>query len=124
MYRDLGDRADFYVVYIAEAHASDGWQLASNVADGVVLRQPLTFDEREATAMRCAAALDLSIPTLIDGMDDAALDAFAAWPERIFIAGADGRLRYCGGPGPFEFKPDEARAALEALLAANGLARP
>lgn len=106
-------------MYIAEAHSADGWQMASNEVDGVIIDQPLTLAEREAAATRCAEALQLSIPTLIDGMDDAALDAFAAWPERIFIAGADGRLRYCGGPGPFEFKPDEARAALEALLPAS-----
>jgi len=117
MYRDLGDRADIYVVYIAEAHSADGWQMASNEAEGVLIDQPRAFAEREAAATRCAETLGLTIPTLIDGMDDAALDAFAAWPERIFIAGADGRLRYCGGPGPFEFKPDEARAALEGLVA-------
>ena len=41
---------------------------------------------------------------------------FAAWPERLFVADSDGRLVYCGGPGPFGFKPDEARAALVKLL--------
>ena len=116
MYQALGDRADFYVVYIAEAHSADGWQMASNLAEGVVIDQPRAFAERVAAATRCAAELGLTIPTLIDAMDDAALEAFAAWPERIFVAGADGRLAYCGGPGPFEFDPAAARTALEALV--------
>jgi type I thyroxine 5'-deiodinase len=102
-------------VYIAEAHPSDGWQMASNEADGVVIRQAVTFAEREAAAERCAGALGLSIPMLLDGMDDAALRAFAGWPERIFIFDGDGRAYYCGGPGPFEFEPEEARTALERL---------
>lgn len=119
MHRDLGDRADFHVVYIAEAHSADGWQMASNVAEGVVIDQPRAFAERVAAATRCAAELGLSIPTLVDGMDDAALEAFAAWPERIFIADAGGRLAYCGGPGPFEFDPAGARAVLEQLVASR-----
>ena len=53
---------------------------------------------------------------LIDGMDDAACRAFSAWPERIYIVGADGRIVYRGGHGPYDFHPEEARAALEAML--------
>jgi len=120
MYREFGGRADFYVVYIAEAHPVDGWQMDSNEAEGIRVPQPTTFAERRAVAGRCADALGLSIPTLVDGMDDAALEAFAAWPERIYIADARGRVHYRGGPGPFEFKPDEARAALVDLLGGGG----
>lgn len=116
MYIEHRDAADFYVVYIAEAHAVDGWQMDSNEAEGIRVPQPKAWAERVAVAMRCAEALGLSIPTLVDGMDDAALRAFAAWPERLFVADAGGRLVYCGGPGPFDFKPDAARAALRALL--------
>lgn len=116
MYREFGHVAAFFVVYIAEAHPMDGWQMASNEAEGVLIRQAVTFDERRRAAERCAAALGLTIPTLVDGMDDAARQAFAAWPERIFVFDRDGRAAYCGGPGPFEFKPDEARSALSHLL--------
>ncbi len=116
MYLANRDRADFYVVYIAEAHAVDGWQMDANEAEGIRVPQPTTWAARIAVATRCAEQLGLSIPTLVDGMDDAALRAFAAWPERLFVADAAGRLRYCGGPGPFDFKPDEARAALRVLL--------
>ena len=57
------------------------------------------------------------MPMLIDGMDDAACHAFSAWPERIYILGADGRIAYQGGHGPYDFHPEEARAALEAMVA-------
>lgn len=116
MYRDLRDRADFFVVYIAEAHPVDGWQMDSNEAEGIRVPQPVTFAQRLAVAMRCAEALGLSIPTLVDGMDDAARLAFAAWPERIYIVDTSGKIHYRGGPGPFEFKPDEARRSLADLI--------
>ena len=119
MYRRFRRVANFYVVYIAEAHAVDGWQTDSNEAGGIRIPQPVVFAERWAAAERCAEALGLSIPTLVDGMDDAARTAFAAWPERIFVFDRGGRLAYMGGPGPYGFKPDEGQAALIDVLAAD-----
>jgi hypothetical protein len=120
MYEDFKDRAVFEIVYIAEAHAVDGWQVPSNEAESIRVRQHTELEERRAAAALCAEALDLRIPMLLDGMDDAACRAFSAWPERIYIAGADGRIVYQGGHGPYGFLPDEARAALETLLAGRG----
>ena len=71
---------------------------------------------------RCAAAragverLGLTMPVLVDGMDDAVSEAFAAWPERLYVAEPGGRLAYVGGPGPFEFEPDDAAEALARLV--------
>jgi hypothetical protein len=56
------------------------------------------------------------MPVLVDRMDDAVSNAFAAWPERIYVVDANRRIAYTGGPGPFEFDPDEAAEALEELL--------
>jgi type I thyroxine 5'-deiodinase len=116
MYEAFAARASFYVVYIAEAHAEDGWQTRSNEQEGVVIKQHTTLEERRAAAMRCTRELALTIPMLVDGMDDEAGRAFSAWPERIYILGADGRIVYQGGHGPYDFHPEEARAALERLL--------
>ncbi len=116
MYGAFKDRADMFVVYIAEAHSVDGWQMDSNEAEGIRIPQAVTFEQRSAAARRCAEALGLSIPTLVDGMDDAARKAFAAWPERLYIVDRDGRVAYRGGPGPFEFKPAEARERLGEMV--------
>ncbi len=94
----------------------DGWQTESNEQEGICIRQHTTFEERMAAARLCAERLKLSIPTLVDSMDNAACEAFAAWPERIYMIGADGRIAYKGGPGPFEFNPPEAGEALGRLL--------
>lgn len=116
MYRTFRDRAEIYIVYIAEAHAENEWKMVLNEEEGICIRQHTTFAERMAAARLCAEQLALTIPTLVDAMDNAAAEQFAAWPERIYIAGADGRIAYKGGPGPSEFDPDEATAALRGLL--------
>jgi hypothetical protein len=104
-------------VYIAEAHAVDEWQMESNAQEGICITQHTTFDERLAAARLCERRLNLTIPTFVDAMDNAVSRQFAAWPERIYIIGADGRVAFQGGPGPYEFRSNAAAQALEALLA-------
>lgn len=94
----------------------DGWQTESNEQEGICIRQPTTFEERLVAARLCTERLALTIPTLVDGMDNAVSELFAAWPERIYIIGPDGRIAYQGGPGPYEFKPEEAAEALARLV--------
>lgn len=116
MQDDFQGQAEFYIVYIAEAHTIDGWQMESNEKEGIRIAQPTVFPERMAAAKRCATDLRLRIPTLVDGMDNAAYEAFSAWPERIYIIDSNNHVHYRGGPGPFEFNVDEARASLSSLL--------
>jgi hypothetical protein len=116
MYRDFGDRASVVFVYIAEAHSTDGWQMESNLEDDVLIANHTTLEERFAAARAGAARLGLTMPVLVDDMADTVSEAFAAWPERIYVIGADARIAFTGGPGPFEFDPDAATEALAALL--------
>jgi hypothetical protein len=107
----------FYVVYIQEAHPTDGWQVASNEQEGVTYAQPATQDEREAVADACVLHLNLSIPTLIDDMSNTVDQAYAALPDRLYLIGADGRIVYKSAPGPWGFKPDELEDAITGLSA-------
>lgn len=108
------------MVYIAEAHTEDEWQLPANLEDGdFCIRQPRTLEERCAAARLLTPKLDLSLPVLIDGMDNAAAKVFSAWPERIYVVDRDGRLAYTGAPGPGGFKPEEAEETLQRLLSAR-----
>lgn len=85
----------------------------TNVQDAVVYNQPTALDERRAVARDCCEKLNLSMPTVVDRMDNQVDDAYAGWPERLFIIGTDGRIQYAGGRGPFGFKPDEVKRWLE-----------
>ena len=82
----------------------------------MLLAQHRNLDDRFAAARAGVERLGLTMPVLVDGMDDAVSEAFSAWPERLYVAEPGGKLAYVGGPGPFAFEPDEAAEALAALV--------
>lgn len=108
----------FLVVYIREAHPEEGWILPENRRSGIAVNEPTTDAERVAVASNCAAKLEMSMPTVIDGVDNAVASAYGGWPDRLYLVGTDGRIAYQGGEGPFGFKPDDLEQAIERHLAA------
>lgn len=89
LHRTYGDRVAFLFVYIREGGARDGdaW------------REPETQLERLRIANSFADEVALSIPCVVDGMNDAAMQAYAAHPARLFLVGRDGRIVFAGDPG-------------------------
>ena len=120
MYEKYRDRAEFLFVYIQEAHPADEWPMPDNVEAGIVVNQPRTLEERRVIARRCCDSLKLTIPCAVDTPDNAVDNAYAAWPERIFIIDPAGRIVYAGKQGPWGFKPAE----VERWLRNRGPARP
>ena len=116
IYHRLREQVAFFVVYIQEAHPTDGWQVDSNVQDGVLYRQHQTFEEREAVANVCSVDLCIPMPVLIEDLDNAVDEAYGAAPERLYLIGADGRVAYRGGAGPHFFDLDEWEHAIEACV--------
>ena len=57
-------------------------------------------------------------------MDDKVNKAYAAWPDRLYVVGTDGKIAMMGEPGPRGFKPsvDAAQGWLE-KLASTGAAK-
>ena len=76
---------------------------------------PKSLEEREEIASDCAQAMELSIPFLIDNMKNEVGSKWAAWPDRIYIVGKDGKVAYQGGRGPWGFDPAEAERELKKL---------
>jgi hypothetical protein len=116
IYRRYRDHIAFFVVYVQEAHPTDGWQVERNVADGVLFRQHQSYDEREVVAATCSLDLDLSIPVLVEEMDNAIDEAYGAAPERLYLIGADGRVAYHGGAGPHFFDLEVWEQAIAASV--------
>ena len=83
----------------------------------MILDQQVTLEERRVQARETTARLGLTMPLYLDGMENAASGAFAAWPERLVLVDAGSRVVYPGKPGPWGFSPEEAEAHLVALLA-------
>lgn len=116
LYRRYRDRANFFLVYVREAHPSDGWWMLSNQRVGVDLPQPRSGEERGAVAATCRQHLDLEIPFLVDTIDDAVGSAYSGMPNRLYLIDRDGRIAFKNGRGPFGFHPRQLEQALILLL--------
>ena len=91
-------------MYISEAHAQDEWALYKDVC----FDQPKSLGQRVGLAEQFASRLysDSGIPLVVDTMSNAAEAAFGAWPERLYVVGADGRIAFKGDLGPDGYKPE------------------
>ena len=116
LYRQYGDRAAFYVVYIQEAHPIDGWQLDDNVEDDVLVSSTASDEERVQVAGVCMTKLGVELPAIVDEADDRVEQAYTGWPDRLYVIDIDGRIAYKSAAGPFGFKPSEVEATLQRLL--------
>jgi len=114
IYDDYKDHADFLTIYIREAHPIDEWRMKSNEKDrvDVCYVQPKTLAQRVAIANDFAKRFKYGLPFGIDDMSNAANNAYAAWPERLYIIDENGHISYKGGNGPFKYDPREVRAWL------------
>ena len=116
IYQRFRDRVEFFVVYVQEAHPTDGWQTDSNLQDGVLFRQHQSYAEREEVAQTCSLDLHIGLPIIIEEMNNAIDEAYGAAPERLYLVGVDGKVAYQGGAGPHFFNLDEWERAIEAVL--------
>ena len=76
MYQDYKDVADIYIVYIREAHAADSsWPVAYAKEKGIT--DHTNFGERCVVAERLVKDKKLTIPCLVDAMDNSVNEAYS-----------------------------------------------
>ena len=119
LYRDFRDKAEFYIVYIQEAHPTDAWQVTDNLEDDVLVASTMTVEDRTSAAGMCVTKLGIELPALLDGPDNSVERAYTGWPDRLYVVDRDGRIALKSAAGPFGFKPADVEAALERLLPAD-----
>lgn len=106
---------EFYLVYIQEAHASDGWQMEINEKEEVIYDYPKDYDERLGVASTCSTKLGIEFPALVDTIDNKTEIAYTAWPDRLYLIDSSGRITFKSEAGPFGFKTDLLSKALESV---------
>uniref|UniRef100_A0A452I140 Iodothyronine deiodinase n=1 Tax=Gopherus agassizii TaxID=38772 RepID=A0A452I140_9SAUR len=99
------DIADFLLVYIEEAHPSDGW-VSSDAAYQIPKHQCLQDRLRAAQLMQEGAP---GCPLAVDTMDNASSAAYGAFFERLYIIQEE-VVMYQGGRGPDGYKISELRS--------------
>ena len=112
LYRDYNQDVQFLLIYIREAHPTDGWKYHDKG-----IKDPTTIEQRRTLAHECGLAMKHGIKTYVDEMDDAVMTAYAAHPERLYLIDTEGNVAYQGGLGPFYFEPTELKEAIETELA-------
>lgn len=117
IYRRWKDEAEFLRVYVREAHpVGDQPATSTNAKAGILIKQPTSLEERCSVAGRFCEALAIGMPVVVDKIDNRVGDAYASWPDRLYIVDREGRIAYQGGPGPFGFNPREMEQALLLML--------
>ena len=108
MAADNAHLADFVVVYIEEAHPTDGWAFPGNHE----ISQHRTLEDRLAAAARLN---DWSLPdnmtVVVDSMSDELNRAYGGLYDRLYVI-HNGRVEYQGQRGPAGFRPGEVASWL------------
>jgi thiol-disulfide isomerase/thioredoxin len=120
LYQKYRDRANFLMVYVREAHPTDGWRMESNDRLGVATSQPNTYGERAEVAQKCGRLLGLGFPMLVDTIDDAVGARYSGMPGRFYLIDRNGKIAFKNGRGPYGFKPAELEQSLILLLQDQG----
>jgi Iodothyronine deiodinase len=107
-----------YVVYIREAHPTDGWVVPNNKFK---ITDPKTLEERQKAAAEFAKEMKLTLPILVDTIDDKVDNLYGGWPDRVYVIDAEGKVALKGGLGPGGFSPSikAASGVLEKLTSSK-----
>jgi hypothetical protein len=87
--------------------------MQSNIKDKVVFASPKDEEERALLAGACVRRLGIEIPAVIDEFGNSTELAYTGWPDRLYLVDGSGHITYKSKPGPFGFKSDELRAAVQ-----------
>jgi hypothetical protein len=86
--------------------------MESNIKDNVVFASPANEEERALVAGACISRLGIKPPAVLDQFGNSTEKAYTAWPDRLYLIDASGRVAFKSRPGPFGFKSAELRDAL------------
>jgi hypothetical protein len=112
MHARFKDQVEFFAVYINEAHPTDGWRSGFNDKAGIKIAQATNFEERLKAACECCEGLNMTVPLVIDGIDNRVGKAYSGFPDRLYLIDKNGKVAYKGGRGPFGFIPQELEQSL------------
>ena len=116
MYEKYRAKVAFFMVYIKEAHPTDGRQSKANVRENILIKQPTSLAERTQVASEMCSVLKIKLPALVDTLDDQTNQAYAASPDRLYLIGSDGRIIYKGDKGPRGFDARELESEIAKIV--------
>jgi len=82
LYREFKESTAFFVVYVREAHP------------GGRFPQTTTYEEKRANAAECRRQCGITIPILVDNMEEEVHKLYGSLPNMIYIIDKEGRVVY------------------------------
>jgi hypothetical protein len=116
LHQRFSDRVSFFLIYTREVRFEDGHDGGPR-RRGAPPEGPESLLTRAARARKLVEDFRLSMPVLIDRLDDEVTRAFGAYPLRLYLVDRHGRIAYQGAHGPHAFQPAELEAAIRGELA-------
>ena len=116
LYKEQKEDCIFLFVYIREAHASDGRVSRANEYQNINILQHTTLGERSTAAKFCQGKINITMPILIDTMDNSTEQLFGGWPNRTYLIDKDGKIVYKGPHGPQGSQPNAVKKAIADLM--------
>ena len=103
-HQNLNSPIDFIIIYIKEAHASDGWKFDGSEHSFIANHRDI---EDRIEAVRTLIELgniekEDEIDVYCDTINDYTNHLFRGWPERLYVL-FDDKIIYQGGPGPIGY---------------------
>ena len=108
IHQSLKNQINFLCVYILEAHPEDGWRVPHNWEKNVCITTPQNMDDRATIARRCIVEEGLTIPIVLDTMENDLLKLYAGSPERLYVIDTGGLVAHKSSIGPFDDDDVEA----------------
>jgi len=122
MHTKYGNQVQFIIVYTVEAHpvgapspySGEEWTTpASMDQEGRPLNQPSTYEERLVQADQMKNELNITVPILIDEVDNAVWCTYGPAPNNAHFIGTDGVIVEKQG----WYRPEQMEEAIEQYLA-------
>jgi hypothetical protein len=82
-------------------------------------------EQRRAHIARALGITGLTLPTVVDTEDAATQQAYSAWPQRLFVVSAEGRIALDAGRGmPRGWDFEQVRACLDREMTPGAHGQP
>jgi peroxiredoxin len=117
--KDYSTRATVLVVYTREAHAVGEWEVDRNKEDNIAVEQPKTDAERKTLATQAVSTLKITVPVLLDDMENSTAKAYGLTPNGAVIINRDGSV----AARQHWFEPIGLRAQIDAAISVKNVAK-
>ena len=115
LYRAYKNNVQFYIVYVQETRPANQGKTPSDERNNVPDNSPPTRLERAKIADDCLRNLNVTIPCLVDDMNNSVRKLYHGWPARVCIVGTDGKITFISPSSPSGMNPPDMETALRSM---------